>query len=66
MKYKYFVSFWYKSNLGAGEFGNSEVNCDKLIEDMPTVAYFADCIEKQTGFHKVTILFYNLMKVSTR
>ena len=59
--YKYFISYSYKSNLGAG-FGYCSVNTNKKIESFEHLEDIAKQIKEKSKFDEVLILNYKLLK----
>lgn len=59
--YKYFISYSYKSNLGAG-FGYCSVNTNKKIESFKHLEDIAKEIKENSKCNEVIILNYKLLR----
>ena len=59
--YKYFISYSYKSNLGAG-FGYCSVNTNKKIESFELLEDIAKELKEESKCNEVIILNYKLLR----
>lgn len=64
MKYKYFVSYYGKSQDGSGVFDHSVVDISKPIECEDNIVRISKAIQRESDLEtSATILYYKLMKM---